>query len=77
MKARNPRRQNLARLAWANNMMRWHVEICDVAESLQSPQREEFQNWDANRPRNVATSDWPGFRILVRKRPSLRRYLSS
>jgi hypothetical protein len=65
------RKQNLAWLAWANNMHRWHGEISDAAERLQSPLREEFENWDANRPRNVGTSDWPGFRDLVRRRPTL------
>ena len=76
MKKRNPLRRNLVWLAWASNMERWHGEICDAVESLPSPQREAFDTWDANRARHVATSDWPGFRGLVRSRPAPSRYCS-
>lgn len=78
MRKRNPFRRNLAWPAWCNNVIRWHGEICDAVDKLPSPQREEFNKWDANRTRGVATSDWPGFehsfvrghlRLAVHERP--------
>jgi len=42
-------------------------DMVECVVNLSPEERAEFDQWDANRPDGVRTSDWPGFAKYISK----------